>query len=339
MINSNHTTHIKHIKQLITLKEKHNMSAAMQYLTTLKTKLSNTINSVAFKTEVGKEKVYRYHRKGSNAKTLNVPSLANRSVKLNLTDASGNTKPTVATSKQGSMIISKPAPEGVLISLAHEVYDMEVDGSITDLSMEQELSTLFENIDSVITTEILKTITQSTYKDQYIKPTPFNVTVAAGARLKEQAEALQEALFLAKANASNLGQEMNDFTVGVSASAYSALEFVASVQGHKSVDDMMGTMVFPFAHDSIVDDSQTLYGYLTPKRHSGVSFVEEANGEVFKTHVTRVPERQSAIMEITANATLLIAGFTKLTVDTNGTAGTQVDVAMPLISRFGVITA
>ncbi|MGR5250411.1 hypothetical protein ACPV4Z_18320 [Vibrio aestuarianus] len=69
---------------------------ALTYLNTLKNRLAGHLNSVAFKTTLGEEKVYKFHRKGENAKTLQVPALANRSVKLTLGGV--NTKPVKATS-------------------------------------------------------------------------------------------------------------------------------------------------------------------------------------------------------------------------------------------------
>ena len=138
---------------------------------------------------------------------------------------------------------------------------------------------------------------------------------------------------MAKLDAVQFGKEMTDFVVGVSDAGYTALEFQAKVQGFKSVNEMLETQVFPYTPKTV----DVIEGYVIPKRHSGISFCEETNGEVFKFNVTRVAERQSAIMEVQANAQLLIAGFTKLTVDTNGIAGTQVEVAMPLLRKFSVI--
>lgn len=305
------------------------------YVQLLATKLSNFLNSVQFKTAMSDEKCYTFHRKGENAKTLNVPTLANRSVTLNLKDSEGNTKPTKITSKQGSMAISKPAQEGVMFSFAHEVYDMEVTGSITDLTLNQEMDTLIQSMDSSITQAILKTINESPNKAKYVREFPAITVVNSS--IRTLAEAVQEAIFMAKFDSIHLGQELNDYVIGVSSRAYTMLEFQAKTQGFKTVSEMMETEVFPF--DSVDTNNNLLQGYLIPKRHCAVSFSEPTNGHVFKTTVTRIAERQSNVMEITADAQLLIAGFTKLTVPTNGTAGIDVEVPMPLVTHFSVKTA
>lgn len=310
---------------------------AQQYLQTMGNRISNWMNSIEFKEYLGDSPIYKFHRKGENAKTIQVPTLANRTVKLNLLDSSGNKKPTPITAKQGSLVVSKPAPEAVLISTALEVYDNELEGVVTDLSLEQEMKTLMQSLDSVITTEILKTIEGSTYKDNYIKvDTPIDIT---STRLKDKAEALEEAIFMAQSNSTQFGNAMKDFSIGLSAKAYSVMEYKAKQNGFKTPSEMFNTEVFPFTNEDSSDgDNEEEYGYLIPKRHTGVSFREDQGGKVFKVSVTRIPQRQSAILEIVANAQLLIAGFMKMTVPVNGTAGTQVDVAMPLITRFGIAT-
>ncbi|WP_261927352.1 hypothetical protein, partial [Vibrio aestuarianus] len=93
------------------------------YLNQLSSKLNNIFNSCEFKTQCGLEARYiNFHRKGDNAKTIQVPTLANRSVKLNLADKSQNGKPTIITHKQGSLVVSKPCKEGLMLSTAIEVY-------------------------------------------------------------------------------------------------------------------------------------------------------------------------------------------------------------------------
>lgn len=305
---------------------------AQQYLTSLGARLGNWLNSVDFKTQLGSQNVYHFHKRGENAKTIQVPTMANRSVKLKLGGV--NAKPVEIVSKQGSLVVSKPAPEGVLISTALEVYDEEVSGVVTDLSLTQEMDTLVQTLDSVVTTEILKTVLESEHKANYI--TEEAPVAVADKRQKTLADGLEEALFIAKTNSNSLGQEYSDFTIGLSNTAYNVMSHAAHRNGFKTVSEMFDTEVFPYDHDSVLDNPNSVQGFLIPKRHTGVSLREGDNGVVFNTEVTRVPERQSAILEVTASAQLVIAGFTKLTVPTDGTAGERVEVAMPLVRKFSV---
>ncbi|WP_336933230.1 hypothetical protein [Vibrio cholerae] len=309
----------------ITINEK---PSAQAYLESLANKLSNCFNSVAFKTSCGTEaRYFRFHRKGDNPKTIQVPTLANRSVKLNLQDKSQNGKPSIILHKQGSLVVSKPCKEGLLLSAAIELNDSEVSGHITDLSLQQEIETVVETINDVLNKEILGLIEESEDFEKLVKVMPE--TSSQGA-LKARGEALQEAIFTAKAEVLPFGKELSDYIIGLSDNAFTALEYSARVNGFSSIHEMMGTEVFAFTSKS--DDTGTKnYGYLIPRRHTAISFAESATGEVFKFEVTRKPETQSSIMEILANAEVLAAGFTKLDVD-----GNTVDVTMPLITQFSL---
>ncbi|HHY0330317.1 TPA: hypothetical protein ACVU1K_000257 [Vibrio cholerae] len=307
----------------ITINEK---PSAQSYLESLARKLSGCFNSVAFKTACGTEaRYFRFHRKGDNPKTIQVPTLANRSVKLNLADKSQNGKPTIITHKQGSLVVSKPCKEGLLLSAAIELNDTEVSGHITDLSLQQEIETVTETINDTLNKEILGLIEESEDFEKLVKVMP---ETSSGTGLKARGEALQEAIFTAKAEVLPFGKELSDYIVGLSDAAFTALEYSARVNGFSSIHEMMGTEVFAFT--SKTDETGTKnYGYLIPRRHTAISFAESATGEVFKFEVTRKPETQSSIMEIIANAEVLAAGFTKLDVD-----GQTVDVTMPLITQF-----
>ncbi len=309
----------------ITINEK---PSAQSYLESLARKLSGCFNSVAFKTACGTEaRYFRFHRKGDNPKTIQVPTLANRSVKLNLTDKSQNGKPTIITHKQGSLVVSKPCKEGLLLSAAIELNDSEVSGHITDLSLQQEIETVTETINDTLNKEILGLIEESPDFAKLVKVMP--ATDSQGG-IKARGEALQEAIFTAKAEVLPFGKELSDYIVGLSDAAFTALEYSARVNGFSSIHEMMGTEVFAFT--SKTDETGTKnYGYLIPRRHTAISFAESATGEVFKFEVTRKPETQSSIMEIIANAEVLAAGFTKLDVD-----GNTVDVTMPLITQFSL---
>ncbi|EMG6786116.1 hypothetical protein V5I94_003307 [Vibrio cholerae] len=309
----------------ITINEK---PSAQAYLESLAKKLSGCFNSVAFKTSCGTEaRYFRFHRKNENAKTIQVPTLANRSVKLNLQDKSQNDKPTIITHKQGSLVVSKPCKEGLMLSAAIEINDSEVSGHITDLSLQQEIETVVETINDTLNKEILGLIEESEDFEKLVKVMP---ETSSGTGLKARGEALQEAIFTAKAEVLPFGKELSDYIVGLSDAAFTALEYSARVNGFSSIHEMMGTEVFAFTSKS--DDTGTKnYGYLIPRRHTAISFSESATGEVFKFEVTRKPETQSSIMEILANAEVLAAGFTKLDVD-----GQTVDVTMPLITQFSL---
>ncbi|RBM66380.1 hypothetical protein [Vibrio paracholerae] len=309
----------------ITINEK---PSAQSYLESLARKLSGCFNSVAFKTACGTEaRYFRFHRKGDNPKTIQVPTLANRSVKLNLADKSQTGKPTIITHKQGSLVVSKPCKEGLLLSAAIELNDSEVSGHITDLSLQQEIETVTETINDTLNKEILGLIEESEDFEKLVKVMP---ETSSQGGLKARGEALQEAIFTAKAEVLPFGKELSDYIVGLSDAAFTALEYSARVNGFSSIHEMMGTEVFAFTSKS--DDTGTKnYGYLIPRRHTAISFSESATGEVFKFEVTRKPETQSSIMEIIANAEVLAAGFTKLDVD-----GQTVDVTMPLITQFSL---
>ncbi|EGZ6880834.1 hypothetical protein DDM84_05455 [Vibrio cholerae] len=309
----------------ITINEK---PSAQSYLESLARKLSGCFNSVAFKTACGTEaRYFRFHRKGDNPKTIQVPTLANRSVKLNLADKSQNGKPTIITHKQGSLVVSKPCKEGLMLSAAIELNDSEVSGHITDLSLKQEIETVTETINDTLNKEILGLIEESPDFAKLVKVMP---ETSSGTGLKARGEALQEAIFTAKAEVLPFGKELADYIVGLSDAAFTALEYSSRVNGFSSIHDMLGAEVFAFTSKS--DDTGTKnYGYLIPRRHTAISFAESATGEVFKFEVTRKPETQSSIMEILANAEILAAGFTKLDVD-----GQTVDVTMPLITQFSL---
>ncbi|EGQ7968433.1 hypothetical protein HRO20_000956 [Vibrio cholerae] len=309
----------------ITINEK---PSAQAYLESLANKLSNCFNSVAFKTSCGTDaRYFRFHRKGDNPKTIQVPTLANRSVKLNLADKSQNGKPTIITHKQGSLVVSKPCKEGLMLSAAIEINDSEVSGHITDLSLQQEIETVVETINDTLNKEILGLIEESEDFEKLVKVMP---ETSSQGGLKARGEALQEAIFTAKAEVLPFGKELSDYIVGLSDTAFTALEYSARVNGFSSIHEMMGTEVFAFTSKS--DDTGTKnYGYLIPRRHTAISFAESATGEVFKFEVTRKPETQSSIMEILANAEVLAAGFTKLDVN-----GQTVDVTMPLITQFSL---
>ncbi|HFG1517067.1 hypothetical protein Q5N60_12535 [Vibrio cholerae] len=307
----------------ITINEK---PSSQSYLESLARKLSGCFNSVAFKTACGTEaRYFRFHRKGDNPKTIQVPTLANRSVKLNLADKSQNGKPTIITHKQGSLVVSKPCKEGLLLSAAIELNDSEISGHITDLSLQQEIETVTETINDTLNKEILGLIEESDDFEKLVKVMP---ETSSGTGLKARGEALQEAIFTAKAEVLPFGKELSDYIVGLSDAAFTALEYSARVNGFSSIRDMLGAEVFAFTPKGESQGDKN-YGYLIPRRHTAISFAESATGEVFKFEVTRKPETQSSIMEIIANAEVLAAGFTKLDVD-----GQTVDVTMPLITQF-----
>ncbi|HGE6114701.1 TPA: hypothetical protein ACGG8C_002486 [Vibrio cholerae] len=309
----------------ITINEK---PSAQSYLESLARKLSGCFNSVAFKTACGTEaRYFRFHRKGDNPKTIQVPTLANRSVKLNLADKSQNDKPTIITHKQGSLVVSKPCKEGLMLSAAIELNDSEVSGHITDLSLQQEIETVTETINDTLNKEILGLIEESEDFEKLVKVMP---ETSSQGGLKARGEALQEAIFTAKAEVLPFGKELSDYIVGLSDAAFTALEYSSRVNGFSSIRDMLGAEVFAFTPKGESQGDKN-YGYLIPRRHTAISFAESATGEVFKFEVTRKPETQSSIMEIIANAEVLAAGFTKLDVD-----GQTVDVTMPLITQFSL---
>lgn len=305
----------------------YNPQDSFNYLSQLSTKLNGLFNSVAFKTQCGEHaRYFKFHRKGDNPKTIQVPTLANRSVKLNMQDKSQNSKPSIITHKQGSLVVSKPCNEGLLISTAIELYDSEVSGHITDLTLKQEVETIVENLNDTLNKELLGLIEESDDFEKLVKVMPF--VEAGGTGLKVRGEALQEAIFLAKADVLPLGKEMSDYVVGLSDTAFTALEYSSRINGFKSLDEMFNTEVFAFT--SKTDETGTQdYGYLIPRRHTAISFEESESGKVFNFEVTRIAQTQSSIMGISAFAEVLASGFTQVDID-----GQTVDVTLPLIAQF-----
>lgn len=217
----------------ITINEK---PSAQSYLESLARKLSGCFNSVAFKTACGTEaRYFRFHRKGDNPKTIQVPTLANRSVKLNLQDKSQNGKPTIITHKQGSLVVSKPCKEGLMLSAAIELNDSEISGHITDLSLQQEIETVTETINDTLNKEILGLIEESEDFEKLVKVMP---EISSQGGLKARGEALQEAIFTAKAEVLPFGKELSDYIVGLSDAAFTALEYSARVNGFSSIHEM-----------------------------------------------------------------------------------------------------
>lgn len=214
-----------------------------------------------------------------------------------------------------------------MLSAAIELNDSEVSGHITDLSLQQEIETVTETINDTLNKEILGLIEESEDFEKLVKVMP---ETSSQGGLKTRGEALQEAIFTAKAEVLPFGKELSDYIVGLSDAAFTALEYSARVNGFSSIRDMLGAEVFAFTPKGESQGDKN-YGYLIPRRHTAISFAESSTGEVFKFEVTRKPETQSSIMEIIANAEVLAAGFTKLDVD-----GQTVDVTMPLITQFSL---
>lgn len=298
-------------------------------------RITDMLNSVECKMATGECRSFRYHRKGEAPTPITAPMLSDRTVKFidqGRLGKDGITAPVEITAKAGQMIISKPHKEGLMFSFAHELYDHECMGTVTELTLRQDIETHMQNIDHAITKHIVETL-ESDACTGYIKVCDPIVETNAK-RLTARGEALQDAIYEAQATMNTLGTDLEDFTIALSVDLYSAAQHLAKKAGFDTVDEFYGTQVFVFnAKDA---STAPYYGYLFPKRYAAVSFSEAEDGTVFKHIVTRVGERASTIVEVHAEAALMCAGFTKLDVPVNGGTGNEVDVQLPIIAKFSV---
>jgi hypothetical protein len=277
----------------------------------------------------------RFHTKENAATNITIPTLVDRSVHLNLLDKDKNLKPVKAVSRQGSLIVSKPCEDGVLISLAHQVFEHETMGTVTALTVHQAICSIGEQINNAIRSNIMEVIEKDTNKGKYfVEDAPV---VASGAGLVALGDSLQDAIYTAQFNSNQFGSDLSDFTLAVTQKAYTALSLLAKKAGHDTVEDFVGTSVSPFTPKDVKQQDKA-YGYLVPNRHCAVSMLEFKNGEIMKMDITPDGNTASTTIEMRIQLDLLIAGFTEVEVPTMGTAGKLVEINVPLIRKFEVTT-
>ena len=108
-----------------------NSGASTDYLNMLAERLETALNGTDWKLAAGQESIFRFHREGDTPPAIMVPSLTSRSVAVNMKDPySNNTMPSKLSIRQGETVVSKPADEALMISMAISRFDTEVDGVI-----------------------------------------------------------------------------------------------------------------------------------------------------------------------------------------------------------------
>ena len=305
------------------------------YAVSIGQQLFDIINSDNQKVTYAVDEGIRFHTKENAATNITIPTLVDRSVHLNLLDKNNNPKPVKAVSRQGSLIVSKPCEDGVLISLAHQVFEHETMGTVTALTAYQVVCSLVQQINNAIRSNIMEVIEKDTNKDKYfVADTPV---VASGVGLVALGDSLQDAIYTAQYNSNQFGSNLSDFTLAVTQKAYTALSLLAKKAGHKTVDDLMGASVSPFTPKDVKQQDK-IYGYLVPKRHCAISMLEFKNGEIMKMDITPDGNTASTTIEMRMQLDLLIAGFTEVEVPKMGTAGKLVEINVPLIRKFEVTT-
>ena len=307
----------------------------IDYAIALGTQIHSFINSPAMKATMSIDSNIRYHRKEDAATNITIPSLVDRSVHLNLLDKDNNPKPVKAVSRQGSMIISKPCEDGILISLAHEVFEHETMGVVTALTIKQSIDAILQQLNTSIMANIMDVIEKDTNKGKYfMADTPI---VGTGTGLSSLGGSLQDAIYTAQYNSNQFGSDLKGFVLAVTQKAYTALSLMAKNAGHHCVADYFGTEVTPFTPKEI-DDQDKAYGYLVPKRHCAISMLEFSEGDIMKMNITEQGNTASSIIEMVIQLDLLIAGFTTVEIPQVGTAGKLVEINVPLIRKFEVTT-
>ncbi|ELM3723921.1 hypothetical protein RYR28_002718 [Edwardsiella piscicida] len=300
------------------------------YLNIMAKRITDTLNCPEVKSQIGENRFYSYHPAGSVPSVIIVPSLADRAVTFKVRGNNGQfDKPAKTTHRAGTMIISEPVESGILFSWRHDKYDTETMGTVSELTLRQELETMLETIDQNMIASLVKYVEQTAPKASGIVK-DYPAIKATSERPKDVAEAVEEAIYMVKTSQASLGTRMKDWCVALSVQAFNAIEFIAKRSDAPTVEAYLGCPVAVYA-------SSGISGYMVPKRHVVASFAEdETNGEVFKAIVTRDGNRQCSTLELSAVCHLVCAGFTSLEVPLSDGSLAKKDVALPLIGKFSV---
>lgn len=315
-----------------------NTGASTEYLNMLATGLDGSLNSAEYKEEMGEDYIFRFHREGDAPASIMIPALAARSVEVNMKDPyTNNTMPTKLTLSQGETIVSKPCQDALLISMAIERFDSEVDGVITELHLKQEAQSIAEQLDAHVTRSLLKMLMLGTNKAKHSKIN--KVVVGAGPSSGKLADFVEDSIEAALAANRQFGVGIEDYIIGLGDIEYRAMQRVArkaGITGDKNergcaVSAYLGTSVYAYpVKYELGDDARLPNVVVAPRRHVAVSFRERADGTVFDFIVSRNANKQSTTMEIVAVADVLAQGFTKMKKSDN----TNVDVNLPLLTGF-----
>lgn len=316
-----------------------NTGASTEYLGMLAGNLEYMLNSAEAKEAMGEEYIFKFHREGDVPPAIMVPSLTSRSVTVKMKDPYTNNKmPTKLTLSQGETIVSKPCEDALLVSMALERFDSEVDGVITELHLKQEMQSIAEQLDIEVNRKLLKMLVQGPNKAKYSK---INKVVVGNAPTSGQlADFVEDSIESALASMRQLGMGIEDFIIGMGDIEYRALQRVArkaGITGDRdergcAVSAYLGTSVYayPVKYDEADLTKRLPNVVVAPRRHVAISFRERADGQVFDFIVSRNANKQSTTMEIVAVADVLAQGFTKMKKED----GKQIDVVLPLLTCY-----
>ncbi|WP_323973472.1 hypothetical protein [Aeromonas hydrophila] len=304
-----------------------NSGASTDYLNMLAERLETALNGTDWKLAAGQEGIFRFHREGDTPPAIMVPSLTSRSVTVSMKDPySNNNMPSKLTIRQGETVVSKPADEALMISMALERFDGEVDGVITELTLNQEIMAIAEQLDEVTTMSILKALSDNAGSAKYMVKDKVAITPSMTAA--QRVEAIEDAIDKALVRGRQFGNHIGDFVIGLNAQSYRDVDRIARRSGTGAVSDFLGTAVYTYAGDPT--NANDLLIVVAPKRHIAVSFREAADGKVFDFIVSRQPATQSTTLEMVACADMLVAGFVKAQKED----GAAIEVNLPLIQAF-----
>lgn len=303
--------------------------AAHAYNLLLAKRLSGYFNCPEFKCAVMEKGHFKFHPEDCAPPAIIVPTLAARSVTVNMKDPySNNEFPVKTTAPVGSLITSKVASDALMVSLAVETYDAQRDGRLSEATLMQEIKSIADQIDRHVVSLIMETLESGANgvgdpKQYYVQ---LKQELPSGVSPSVKAEVIEDGLYAALDKMKQTGSTIQDYIIGLSTEAHRVCERAARKAGFASVTEWLGTDCYQFVPP--VDAPATAL-YVVPKRCTAVSFREPANGKVFDFQVTRNAAKQSSVMEVNAVADLIIQGFVSVDADGHDT----VDVALPLITK------
>ncbi|MFV3352092.1 hypothetical protein [Aeromonas veronii] len=308
-----------------------NTGASSVYLKCLGDNLNTMLNSGEWAAAISEESHFRVHRAGDEPTPIVVPTLANRTLTVNMKDPYTNNKiPVKLTVRQGETVRSKPVEDSLMISLCLERFDSEVDGVITANTMKSEIASIAEQLDTVVTEGIIKTLVEHENNAKYLSKQ--QVALKAGQSFAERLEAIEDAIDKAQIVGKQFGNDISDFTIGFNAQTMRDLQRAARRAGAADVSTYLGCDVYSFNGYSGADDdgAEDIQMVVAPRRYCAVSFREQADGTIFDIIVSRQANKQSTTMELMGVADLLVAGFTKAKTED----GKDVDVTLPLVQVY-----
>ncbi|MFQ2199586.1 hypothetical protein ACK33S_16765 [Aeromonas hydrophila] len=304
-----------------------NTGASSVYLKCLGDNLNTMLNSGEWAAAISEESHFRVHRAGDEPTPIVVPTMANRTLTVNMKDPYTNNKiPAKLTVRQGETVRSKPVEDSLMISLCLERFDSEVDGVITANTMRSEIASIAEQLDTVVTEGIIKTLVEHKNNAQYLSRQ--KVALKAGQSFAERLEAIEDAIDHAQIVGKQFGNDISDFTIGFNARTMRDLQRAARRAGAADVAAYLGCDVYSFNGNST--DGEDIQMVVAPRRYCAVSFREQADGTIFDIIVSRQADKQSTTLELMGVADLLVAGFTKAKTED----GKDVDVTLPLVQVY-----